>query len=84
MPQKDLYHIPMREALTNDGWTVTHEDYVIQYKGKQVYADLAAEKLLVAEKDTRKIIVEIKVFNTPSPMTELERALVSMASIGLF
>lgn len=35
MPQKDLYHIPVREALTNDGWTVTHEDYVIQYKGKR-------------------------------------------------
>ena len=39
-----------------------------------LYADLEAEKPIAAEKEGRKIVVEIKVFNTPSAITELERA----------
>ena len=39
-----------------------------------MYADLAAERPIAAQKDHRKIVVEIKVFVSPSPMTELERA----------
>lgn len=75
MPRKDLYHKPVRTALENDGWTITADEYVVQYKGKQVYVDLAAEKVIVAEKGKQQIAVEIKVFGTPSPMTELERAI---------
>lgn len=75
MPKKDLYHIPVRDALNNDGWTITHDEYTLQYKGKQVYVDLAAEKPIIAEKDKHKIAVEIKTFGSYSPMTELERAI---------
>ncbi|MFN8492336.1 MAG: element excision factor XisH family protein [Caldilineaceae bacterium] len=34
----------------------------------------SSERPLVAEKGQRKIVVEIKVFTTPSPMTDLEKA----------
>lgn len=54
---------------------ITDDPYVLDYKGKRLYADLAAEKPIAAEKEGQKIAVEIKVFGTPSPMTELERAL---------
>jgi len=75
MPQLDLYHQQVRTALTKDGWKVTHDPYVLEYKGRRVYADLGAEKPFAAEKDNQKIVVEIKVFGSPSPMTELEKAL---------
>ncbi|WP_407810269.1 element excision factor XisH family protein [Spirulina subsalsa] len=42
---------------------------------RTVYADLGAEKIIAAQKLSQKIAVEIKVFRTPSPVTELERAI---------
>jgi XisH protein len=74
MPQYDLYHQPVKHALIKDGWTITDDPYTLTYKGLRLYADLGAEKLIAAEKLERKIVVEIKVFGTPSPVTELERA----------
>jgi hypothetical protein len=74
MPQYDVYHEPVKRALTKDGWTITDDPYVIAYKGLRLYADLGAEKPIAAEKSEQKIVVEVKVFGTPSPVTELERA----------
>ena len=37
--------------------------------------------MITAEKGVRKIVVEIKVFDTPSPMTELEKA---MGQYGIY
>lgn len=75
MPQKDLYHESVRRALVKDGWNITDDPFVIQYKELRLYADLAAERPLAAEKAGRRIVVEIKVFGTSSPVTELERAI---------
>jgi len=46
-----------------------------KYKGLRLYADLGAEQPIAAERLERKIVIEIKVFGTPSPVTELERAI---------
>lgn len=75
MPQQDLYHDRVRNALVKDGWTITDDPFQIAYKGLRVYADLGAEKVIAASKADHKIVVKIKVFNTPSPVTELERAI---------
>ena len=75
MPAKDIYHDNVKNALIKDGWTITSDPFIIQFKGIRLYADLEAEKPLAAEKEGRKIVVEIKVFNTPSPITELEKAI---------
>src|SRR6266487_5559697 len=69
------YHEPVKGALSKDGWTITDDPYVIAYKGLRLYADLGAEKLIAAQKLEQKIVVEVKVFGTPSPITELERAI---------
>lgn len=39
-----------------------------------MYVDLGAEKLVAAEKEGRKIAVEVKGFGGPSEMAELEKA----------
>lgn len=75
MPSKDLYHLEVRRSLEKDGWIITHDEFVIQYKGKRLYADLGAEKVFAASKGAQKIVVEIKVFGSPSPITELEKAI---------
>lgn len=74
MPQYDLYHNTVKNALAKDGWIVTDDPFVIEFKGLRLYADLGAEKLLAAEKSEQKIVVEVKVFNSPSLITELEKA----------
>lgn len=60
MPQLDLYHQHVRTSLIKDGWRITHDPYVLEFKGRRVYADLGAEKPIAAEKDKQKIVVEIK------------------------
>ena len=72
MPQYDLYHDEVKNALSKDGWTITDDPYTLEYKGLRLYADLGAAKLLAAERAQQK---EIKVFNSPSQVTELQKAI---------
>lgn len=75
MPRLDLYHNVVRVALVKDGWKITHDPLTIEFEDLTVYADLGAEKIIAARKLEQKIAVEIKVFRSPSPVTELERAI---------
>ena len=60
---KDIYHKIVREALIKDGWTITHDPYLIpRHKRKPYEADLGAEKFFAAERDLEKIVVEVKSF----------------------
>jgi len=36
--------------LIKDGWTITADPYKIEYEGIEVFADLAAERILAAER----------------------------------
>jgi hypothetical protein len=75
MPAKDLYHDAVVAALTKDGWTITDDPLHLRLGKQDTYVDLGAEKLLAAEKDGRRIGVEIKSFAGPSLIADLERAL---------
>lgn len=75
MPQSDLYHAQVRNALIKDGWTITDDPFVLELEGMHVYADLGAEKAIAAQKRERKIVVEIKSFVSPSLVSELEKAI---------
>ena len=73
MPRRDLYHEAVKNALVQDGWTITHDPLRV---GREIrlFADLGAERLLAAERQTEKIAVEVKVFGGASPITELQKA----------
>lgn len=61
MSARDIYHDPVRAALEKDGWTITDDPFTIEFDETNVFADLAAEKLLSAWKANHRIVVEIKV-----------------------
>jgi hypothetical protein len=74
MPAKDLYHDTVKAALIKDGWLIVADPYRIQYKDIDLYADLAAERPIAAERQGQKIVVEIKSFVGRSPMTDFHNA----------
>ncbi|WP_072620541.1 element excision factor XisH family protein [Spirulina major] len=73
MPRRDRYHDIVKEALIKDSWIITHDPLRIGQKVR-LYVDLGAEKLLIADRGTEKIAVEIKVFDSVSPLTELQKS----------
>ncbi|MGB0562450.1 MAG: XisH family protein [Spirulinaceae cyanobacterium] len=74
MPAKDIYHSTVRFALIKDGWTILAEDYPLVYGEDRLYVDLAAEKVIAATRQERKILVEIKSFIGRSFVKDLEQA----------
>ncbi len=74
LPAKDIYHDNMKNALIKDGWTVTHEQMHLKWGAKDMYVDIGAEKLMAAEKNGRKIGVEVKSFVGHSEINELQKA----------
>jgi len=65
----------VKNALVNDGWTITADPFEIEYKESKLKADLAADRVLAVERGTEKIVVEIKSFLSPSPIHELQAAM---------
>jgi len=72
---KDTIHDAVKHALIKDGWTITHDPYRIEYAEISVSADLGAERTIAAERDTKKIVVEIKSFIGRSAVQDLKLAL---------
>lgn len=71
----DTIHAAVKNALVKDGWTITDDPYTIQFRGENLYADLAAERPLAAERGDDRIVVEIKSFLGSSVMRDLEAAI---------
>lgn len=72
---KDLFHNTVKIALQKDGWKITHDPYQLRYGVADVYIDLAAEEAIAAEKEGRKIAVEVKSFAGGSTISEFHTAL---------
>jgi hypothetical protein len=75
MPNRDRYHDVVRRALEKDGWTITDDPLRMRWGKKDMYVDLAAEKLLVADKGKQQIAVEIKTFGGPSSIADAQKSL---------
>lgn len=75
MPAHDLIHNRVKNALIKDGWTITDDPYVIVYEDERLFADLAAERPVAAERGSDKIVVEIKSFLGLSLIRDLEEAI---------
>lgn len=72
---KDIFHETAKKALINDGWTVTHDPFLIPINSNGVYADLGAEKTFAATKEKELIVVEVKSFIGLSVVTDLYGAI---------
>lgn len=72
---KDRFHDVVRTALEKEGWKITSDPYEISVDDVDFEIDLAAEQLLAAEREGRKIAVEIKSFMSPSNVSEFHTAL---------
>ncbi|MGB5967865.1 MAG: XisH family protein [Spirulinaceae cyanobacterium] len=83
MPAKDYFHNIVRLALEKDGWLITADPLYIKIGGAEMYIDLAAERLIAAEKNGQKIAVEIKSFLQESDMSEFHVALGQFLSYRL-
>ncbi len=75
MPAKDTYHDAVKTALVKDGWAIVADPYRISYEDAELFADLAAEKPIAAQRNGRKIVVEVKSFLGLSLMRDFETAL---------
>lgn len=68
MPALDLFHNAAKQALIKDGWTITHDPLHLRWGRKDMYVDLGAKKLIIAERSEQKIAVEVKSFLGVSEM----------------
>ncbi len=75
MPNKDRFHEAVRQALTKDGWKITHDPLFINFAQVEMYVDLGAEPLIAATKNDTEIAVEIKTFLGSSAINEFHTAL---------
>ena len=76
MPAKNIYHDAVRRALIADGWTITHDPLTLTFGGKYLFVDLGAEReAIAAEKQGRKIAVEIQSFVGASPIRDLQETI---------
>jgi hypothetical protein len=63
MPARNIHHAIVVTALVADGWRITHDPYPLSFGGKDLFVDLGAEEATVAaEKEGRRIAVEIQSF----------------------
>ncbi len=72
---RDKIHNPVKEALIDEGWTITDDPLYIKVGTLTVFVDLGAERVFGAEKDGERIAVEVKTFGNPSFMTALYEAI---------
>ena len=75
MPKLDIIHNSVKNALIKDGWLITDDPYIIQYRRTMLYADLGAERPIAAERDGQKLVVEVKSFIGASKIQDLKEAL---------
>jgi len=59
----------------SDGWVIARDPLRLTWGRHTMFVDLAADSVLPAERDGRRIAVEVKGFGGPSEVHELAQAL---------
>lgn len=74
MAARDLFHDAVKKALQKEEWEITADPLIVKIQGVKFEIDLAAEKILAAEKLGQKIAVKIKSFLNNSAITDFHLA----------
>lgn len=80
---KDIFHEAVKRALQKEQWVITDDPLRFQFGDVKFQVDLAAERILAAERGNEKIAVEIKSFLNPSAVTDFYAALGQFLSYRL-
>jgi hypothetical protein len=83
MSRRDLYHEIVRKALIREGWTITHDPYIINSDPK-LAVDMGAERIIAAKREQNRIAVEIKSFVRASQVVDLHDAVGQYAIYDIF
>jgi XisH protein len=72
---KDRFHDAVKHGLEKEQWIITDDPLELEWEEITVKIDLAAERLIAAERDEEKIAVEIKSFISTSAINDFHTAL---------
>ncbi|NJK44677.1 MAG: fatty-acid oxidation protein subunit alpha [Pleurocapsa sp. SU_196_0] len=73
---RDLFHNAVRYALEKEGWAITADPLKLTVGSDTDFLiDLAAERLIVAQRGIEQIAVEVKGFTEPSKTHEFHAVL---------
>ena len=76
MSAKDIVHEIVRQALEKDGWVITHDPLFLRVSENiGMFLNLAANKVIIANRETLKIAVEVKSFVGLSAVTDFHLAI---------
>jgi XisH protein len=75
MSAKDIFHESVKRGLVKDGWTITEDPLELEWEGVTVKIDIAADRLISADRGDEKIAIEIKSFTSPSAISDFHTAL---------
>jgi hypothetical protein len=71
---RDKFHQEVRLAVEKEGWNITDDPLYIKLGKIPVQIDLGAEKIIGAEKEGKKIAIEIKTFGILSFISAFHEA----------
>lgn len=83
MSAKDIFHEAVKRALVKQQWVITDDPLKFKFGNVNFRIDLAAERVVAAEKGDEKIAIEIKSFLNPSAITDFYTALGQFLSYRL-
>jgi XisH protein len=75
MSKKDLFHEAVKRGLEKDQWQISDDPLELSWDEVKVKIDLAAERLIAANRGTEVIAVEIKSFIGTSAISDFHTAL---------
>lgn len=76
MSTRDRFREIVKEGLKKEGWNITHDPFPLKAEGlTDMDVDLGAEKIIAAQKENRKIAVEVKSFLRTSTISKLHTAI---------
>jgi XisH protein len=75
MSARDIFHEAVKCGLVKDGWTITKDPLELEWEGVTVKIDIAADRLISADRGDEKIAIEIKSFISPSAISDFHTAL---------